>query len=114
MTDLAFSSSRSGTSGNAVSFATAARALGEAARAKGLVIPAFRSPPRLPGFDRTIRRQRDGSATISVQLAGRPWPAVLADMIEGVVVANDLNGPDAMRIRTALWSALDAQLSDAA
>lgn len=66
------------------------------------------------GVDRTIRRRRDGGSTVSVQLAGRPWPAVLADMVEGVVVANNLDGPDAMRVRTALWSALAGHMSDAA
>ena len=33
--------------------------------------------------------------------------AVLADMIEGVIVTNDLAGADATRARTALWSALE-------
>lgn len=121
MTDLASDASApspqrvpSVRAGNAVRFAEAARALGEAARARGLVVPGYRSPPRMRGVDRTIRRRRDGGATISVQLADRPWPAVLADMVEGVVVANGLEGADAMRVRTALWEALDAHLADAA
>ena len=37
---------------------------------------------RLVGVDRTLRR-RGGGAVVSVRLRGRPWPAVLADMIEG-------------------------------
>jgi hypothetical protein len=102
------------TSGNAVRFAAAARALGEAARARRLLVPGFRSPPKLREVDRTIRRRRDGGATIAVQLADRPWPAVLADMVEGVVVANGLEGADAMRVRTALWAALDPHQADAA
>jgi hypothetical protein len=101
-------------SGNAVRFAAAARALGEAARARSLLVPGFRSPPKLAEVDRTIRRRRDGGATVAVRLADRPWPAVLADMVEGVVVANGLTGAEAMRVRTALWSALDAQLAEAA
>jgi hypothetical protein len=100
--------------GNAMRFAAAARALGDAARARSLIVPAFRSPPRLGQVDRTIRRRRDGGATIAVQLGDRPWPAVLADMIEGVVVTNGLTGADAMRVRTALWSALDEQHASAA
>lgn len=95
-------------------FAAAARALGAAARARQLRVPGFRSPPKLREVDRTIRRRPDGGATIAVQLAHRPWPAVLADMVEGVVVANELDGAEAMRVRTALWAALDAHQSEAA
>lgn len=90
-------------------FATAARALGDAARERQLLVPAFRSPPRAVEVDRTIRRRRDGGATVSVRLGGRPWPAVLGDMVEGVVVANELSGPDAMRARAALWTAVDGE-----
>ena len=100
--------------GTAIRFAEAARALGDAARGCGLSVPAFRSPPRLGGVDRTIRRRRDGGSTIAICLKERPWPAVLADMVEGVVVANQLLGADAMRARTTLWEALDVHLEDAA
>ena len=86
-------------------FAAAARALGDAARARQLRVPGFRSPPKLREIDRTIRRRPDGGATIAVQLA---------DMVEGVVVANELDGAEAMRVRTALWAALDAHQSEAA
>lgn len=100
---------------SSVRFAHAARALGDAARERGLVVPAFRSPPRLVDVDRTIRRRRDGGATVSVRLRGRPWSAVLGDMVEGVVVANRLAGADAMRVRTALWEVVDGDVgADAA
>ena len=99
---------------SSVRFAHAARALAEAARHRQLVVPAFRSPPRLTDVDRTIRRRTDGGATVSVRLQGRPWPAVLGDMVEGVVVANDLAGPEAMRARAALWSAVEAEVAAAA
>jgi len=88
-------------------FASAARTLGQAARARGLAVPGFRSPPRLTGAERTLRRRGDGGVTVAVRLRGRPWVAVLADMVEGVVVANGLAGADATRARTALWSALE-------
>lgn len=88
-------------------FAAAARTLGDAARQRGLKVPAFRSPPRLPGADRTIRRRFGPSPTVAVRYRHRPWNAVLADLIEGVVVANDLHGPAADACRTALWAALD-------
>ena len=40
----------------ALRFADAARRLGAAAHEAGLQVPAFRSPPRVPGAARTIRR----------------------------------------------------------
>jgi len=88
-------------------FASAARTLGQVARARGLVVPGFRSPPRLAGVERSVRRRPDGGSTIAIRLRGRPWVAVLGDMIEGVVVANGLSGVAADRARTALWSAIE-------
>jgi len=86
-------------------FAEAVRVLGVEARRAGLRMPAFRSPPRLSGVARTVRRRPDGTATISVVLRGRPWAAVLADMVEGIVVANGLRGAAADRARSRLWAA---------
>ena len=85
-------------------FADAARTLTREARRHGLVGPSYRCPPRLVGVDRTIRRRPEG-AIVSVRVRGRPWPAVLADMIEGVVVANGLTPPQSDRLRTELWAA---------
>jgi len=96
-----------------VRFAGAARDLGRAARLRGLDVPGFKSPPRLTGYSRTIRR-RAGGATVSIVLRGRPWPAVLADMIEGIVVANDLTGARADKVRAALWLAVETPVADAA
>jgi hypothetical protein len=59
------------------------------------------------GIDRSIRRRADG-AVVSVRVRERPWPAVLADMIEGVVVANGLGPPQADRVRAELWDAVGA------
>lgn len=83
------------------------RTLGRAARRQGVVLPGFRSPPRLDEADRTLRWRADGSAVVAVRLRDRPWSAVLADMIEGVVVTNGLEGRRAERCRTALWSAVE-------
>lgn len=92
-------------------FATAARTLGDVARAGGLDVPSFRSPPRLVGVDRTLKRsvRPDGTVdvVVSVRLRGRPWVSVLADMIDGVLVANELTGPTAGAARTALWAAVE-------
>jgi hypothetical protein len=87
-------------------FAAAVRSLGVAARQVGVVLPGFRSPPRADDADRTLRWRADGSAIVAVRLRDRPWSAVLADMIEGVVVANGLEGRRAERCRSALWAAV--------
>jgi hypothetical protein len=85
-----------------VQFAHAARTLSREARRRGLLGPSFRSPPRLAGADRTLRRH-SGGAVVAVRLRERPWPVVLGDMIEGVVAANGLPPPAATRLRTELW-----------
>src|SRR2546423_9700476 len=83
-------------------FAELARRLGDRARALGLVVPGFRSPPRVGGSVRTLRRRRDGSAVVAVQVRGRQLAAVAADLVEGVVTANGLAGGEADRIHAAL------------
>jgi hypothetical protein len=96
-----------------VDFATAARTLAREARRRGLVAPSYRCPPRLVGVDRSIRRRPDG-AVVSVKLRDRPWAAVLADMIEGVVVANHLTSPSSDRLRSDLWGAMGVDATPAA
>jgi hypothetical protein len=93
-----------------VRFATTARALADAARAHGLTVPGFRSPPRLSGVDRTLRR-RGASASIAVRVRGRPWADVLTDMVEGIVVANGLSGEAADAARAALAGAAGDELA---
>ena len=87
-------------------FAATVRTLGGAARARGLVVPGFRSPPKVPGAERTMRKRPDGGATVAVVVKGRPYQAVIADLIEGIVVVNDLCGAEATRVRTHLWEAV--------
>jgi hypothetical protein len=91
---------------SSLQFAATVRTLGGAARARGLEVPGFRSPPKLPGVERTMRRRADGGATVSVVVKGRPYQAVIADLIEGIVVANQLTGAEATRVRTHLWEAV--------
>ena len=88
-----------------VQFAAAARALAAAARRFGLAAPTFRTPPRLIGLDRTVRRHAHGGV-VSVRLRGRPWVAVLADLIDGVVTVNRLDARRANRARADLWDAV--------
>ena len=95
-------------------FAAAARTLGEVARSAGLVVPSFRSPPRLAGVDRTMKRQSDAlggeAVAVAVRIKGRPWVSVLADMIDGVIVSNSLSGPTAGAARTVMWGAVEADV----
>jgi hypothetical protein len=91
---------------SAVWFACAARLAAETARAEGWQAPGFRSPPRLAGAERTVRRRADGGAVVAVRVVGRPWAAVLSDLVEGVVVANRFRGTEAHHCRARLWAAL--------
>jgi hypothetical protein len=93
-------------------FALTARTLGRELRSRGLVAPGFRCPPRIVGVDRSLRRW-DGGATVSVRVKGRPLMAVVADMIEGSVVANKLVSPLADRLRSELWEAISPILGTA-
>lgn len=101
---------------NSAEFAAVARALSDQARRLDLVVPGFRSPPRIVGVDRTIRRfaGHESGGLISVAVRGRPLAAIVADMIEGVIVLNSLTTADAARVRAALWRALDYSVPDSA
>jgi hypothetical protein len=88
-----------------VQFAAAARALAAAARRFGLAAPSFRTPPRLVSLDRTVRCHARGGV-VSVRIRGRPWVAVLADMIDGVIAVNRLDARRANCARADLWDAV--------
>jgi len=88
-------------------FAEAARTLGAAARAAGLAVPAFRCPPRVAGAARTIRRY-PGGTVVSVRLRGRPFEHAVADMVEGVLVANGIDAADQAGLRARLHAALSS------
>ncbi len=78
--------------GSTLRFTAAARALADAARRLGLDIrPAFAARH---GSARSIGRSAAIRAAPSSPCAcgSRPWAAVLADMVEGVIAANDLTG----------------------
>ena len=90
-----------------IRFAQAARALRTVVLRRGLEMPSFRSPPRLQGVQRSLTRRAAGMSTVAVRLRQRPWPAVLADMIEGIVVVNSLSGRAADDLRHELWSVVE-------
>ena len=100
--------------GASLRFAAAVRSLAVEARSLGLEVPGFRSPPRIAGADRSLRRRPGASPAIAVRLTGRPFPAVAADMVEGVVVANRLEGRRAAEVRARLLAALAAAEEPAA
>ena len=95
-------------------FAATVRTLSAASRGRGLIVPGFRSPPRRAGAERTLRWAPDGTATVAVAVRGRPYQAVVADLIEGVVIVNELDGIEATRLRTALWEEIVAAHAEAA
>lgn len=78
-------------------FAVAAKAISDEARAAGLLVPGFRSPPRLTGVDRSLRRRPGAAPAVAVRVNGRPIEIVVADMVEGVLVANGLRDRDDLR-----------------
>ena len=91
------------------SFLEAARIIGAAANELGCTAPGFRTPPRILGASRTVRRAPDGpGGVVAVRVSGRPFIAVVGDMVEGVVVINRLAPAEADRVRTGLWSALES------
>lgn len=85
-------------------FTAAARVLAQRVGELGLVVPGFRTPPRIVGVNRSLRRSRDGEGgVVAVRIADRPFTATIGDMIEGVIVINCLTTAEADRVRTLLW-----------
>ncbi len=85
-------------------FTAAARVLARRAGELDLVVPGFRTPPRIVGVNRSLRRSRDGGGgVVAVRIADRPFTATIGDMIEGVIVINNLTTAEADRVRTLLW-----------
>lgn len=91
---------------SAHTFGEFARVLSARAHGAGLRPPGFRTPPKMRGRQRTVRRFSDGSALVSVAISGRSEQDVFADMVEGVVVANALRGQSAGVARLTLSTVL--------
>ena len=64
-------------------FSNAVRVLSTAARGAGYEVPSFKGPPNLGEHSRTLKRNSDGSVTISVVFRGRAWLSTLSDIVEG-------------------------------
>lgn len=93
-------------------FSATARTVADAARAVGLVPPAFRSPPASPELDRSLRWQPDGRCVVAVRAAGRPLSDIVTDLIEGVIAANRLTGQAADAARANLLAFVKERLPD--
>ncbi len=87
-------------------FVLTVRALTAAAHEMGLSAPSYQSPPTSSGLNRSIQRTSPGDFVVAVRVNNRPFAAVVADAIEGLVVGNELNGSAASCVRDKLWSAV--------
>ncbi len=86
----------------------------------GLTVPQFKTPPSLVGVARTISKYRQSlpshlpsnkphfEFTVAVAVKGRLASAIMADMIEGVCVVNNLTGAKAQDAKTSLWKSATA------
>jgi hypothetical protein len=92
-------------------FGWLARQLSMAARACGLKAPGFRSPPRVAGRTRTVRHYTGGNYLVSVQTKNRDRHEVIADMVEGIVVTNKLDGDVADAARRRLLQVVTQESS---
>ena len=88
-------------------FVLTARALAAASRELGLDVPSFQSPPRSDQLDRSIQRSVHGDCVVAVRVRGRPFAAVVADAIEGIVVCNRLAASAAAAVRDELWREIE-------
>lgn len=77
---------------NALDFLATTRKLGIAARSSGLAGVAWGTTPG----ERSLRRLKEGGAFVKVRISGRPDAEVYADMVAGVLAANDRTGDEAL------------------
>jgi hypothetical protein len=87
-----------------VRFSMFTRAITHASKRIGLDVPSFRSPPHDGHLDRTLRRHSSGSI-VAIRVKDRPFGAVIADVVEGVIVCNRLTQREAGDVRNVLWDA---------
>ena len=89
-------------------FVLLVRGIGASARELGLTVPHFQSPPRSAHLDRSIQRRSPRDCVVAVRLRGRPFADVVADVIDGIVICNNLTGDErATEVRRALHRAVE-------
>lgn len=69
-----------------LAFSAAARHIGERFHAAGLPVPGFRTPPKNPDVDRSLRRRPAGTV-VAVRVRGRRPDDWLADMVDGALAS---------------------------
>lgn len=86
-------------------FSHDARVVAAEARASGLDVPGFRSPP-LGNGDVSVTEHPPGRWMVGVRIADRSRDDVRADMVEGVIRANRLSAGRARIVRHDIFGAL--------
>lgn len=92
---------------SASDYADMAQQLSDLAKSGGLEPPVFQSPTRLANANRTIRRRKNGTAVIAINLLRRTVEDVQSDMIDGIITATSLDSDRAERFRTAAQRVLE-------
>ena len=90
-----------------IKFVKVVRTLERIANQRGFNVPTFRSPPPTAKFQRTVKKQPDKKLIISIVVRERPWLAVLADIIEGFVLANKPSNRES-ELRDLLWDSISS------
>ena len=88
-------------------FAERVRAALAVARRAGLSVPAFRSPPKDPNVNRSLRWRDDGSSVVAVRIKGRTLAELEDDIVAGIVAVNRLDGIRAAEFRASCAEAFD-------
>lgn len=78
-------------------FTSLALLLSTWARAHSLQAPQYRSPPRMLGVSRSLRRAPGCRPVVSVRLVGRDRAEVVRDMVDGLLAVNPVPGPTSER-----------------
>ena len=88
-----------------IKFLKVIRTLERIAGQRGFVAPSFRCPPPSAKFQRSIKKLDNDKVTISIVARDRPWLAVLADIVEGFVIANSSSERES-ELRNLLWDSI--------
>ena len=99
----------------ALEFADLVHVVNDCARKAGLIVPTWQSPPRIAGVDRSIRRREGLPATVAVRFKDRQPVAVILDMTEGLIAANNLDptAPATLATRSEIVACAIAHINPA-
>lgn len=88
-----------------INFLKVIRTLERIAGQRGFVAPSFRCPPPSAKFQRSLKKLKDDKVVVSIVVRDRPWLAVLADIVEGFVIANNSSEREP-ELRNLLWDSI--------